>query len=397
LAAGLGLARRLEIPKFFHTSDGPRGDREKAEEPTEDELARMRRELDDQSARRKRPPTSRLRVLVDGVERAGLRLGRKSEAPFEVEEGSKLIEVRTAREEGDLLLAVHVLGYDDGTSTARPSRFSTELDGGQKISFTISPPRQLREEDGAPVFGVSVVVSYEEAHPLRTLQRAWRRLGFHLLRLWRPQRWAKARDLAAAMVAVGVSGLVWLMIVRERTSRRTQLAGDKEPVTVASTSPSSPPAGAPPSATISPNTQESRMAPPPPAASERPLKTTRGVLRREAEGASASLLNVKKIYVEATGDRHVDLAIIDHLNRSLQASQRWTTVTRDKADALLSVAGGPDGGEIYVRLVNQEGKILWPRAGGDRWRKYGVAAEEAAKVVADLLAEAQELERGSRK
>jgi hypothetical protein len=61
LVAGLGLdssARRLEIPAFFRTSDRDpedksRGDRDRTEEPTEGELARMQRELDDRSARRK--------------------------------------------------------------------------------------------------------------------------------------------------------------------------------------------------------------------------------------------------------------------------------------------------------------------------------------------------------
>jgi hypothetical protein len=63
LMAGLGLdspARRLEIPKFFHNpdcgpEDGPRGDSDEASEPTEDELARIRNEFDEQSAHRKRP------------------------------------------------------------------------------------------------------------------------------------------------------------------------------------------------------------------------------------------------------------------------------------------------------------------------------------------------------
>ncbi|HZF37908.1 MAG TPA: hypothetical protein VE715_03715 [Blastocatellia bacterium] len=404
LVAGLGLespTRRLEIPKFFHTSgrgpgDGPQGDREDAEEPTESELDRMRREIDDQSARRKRPPPSRLRVLVDGAERAGLALDRKSEARFEVEEGSKLIEVRTAREEGGLLLAVHVLCYDDAAPTAGPSRFSTELNGGQKIFFTISPLRQLHEEGGASVFGVSVVVSYGEAHPLHALQRAWRRLAPYLLRVWRPQRWAEERvrrySLAIILIAVGALSAVWLLIVRERTSRQTQVARHKEPVTVASPVPSSPP----PSATISPHIHDPRMAPSPPSTSGPALKTTRGVLRREAGSASASLIEVKKICVELTGDRQVDPAIIDHLNRSLQASQRWTTVTSDKADALLSLVGGADEREVSVRLVNQEGKTLWPRAGRDRGREYGVTAEEAARVVADLLADVRELERRRR-
>jgi hypothetical protein len=67
LMAGLGLdspARRLEVPRFFHNSDrgpddGSRDARDEAAEPTKDELVRIRSELDDQSGRRKRPPTSR--------------------------------------------------------------------------------------------------------------------------------------------------------------------------------------------------------------------------------------------------------------------------------------------------------------------------------------------------
>jgi hypothetical protein len=74
LVAGLGLdspARRLEVPKFFHNSDrgpedGPRDDRDEAAGPTEDELVRIRGELDDQSGRRKRPPTSRCASWLTG-------------------------------------------------------------------------------------------------------------------------------------------------------------------------------------------------------------------------------------------------------------------------------------------------------------------------------------------
>jgi hypothetical protein len=398
LVAGLGLespAQRLEIPKFFHISDrgpedGPPGAGGEAVEPTEDEIARMREEFDDQSARHKRPPTSRLSVLVDGVERAGLATDRKSEASFDVEEGSKLIEVRTAREEGDLVLAVHALDYDDAASTARLSRFSTEYEGGQKISFTVSSLRELHEheEDGAPVFGFSVVVSYEEARLLPALQRAWRRVGQRLLQVWRPPRWTEA----AVLIAVSVLGLVWLLIVRERRSQQTQVARHEEPVTTVPPLPSSPP----PSATSSPHVQEPRVASSPPSASEPTHKTRESVLRVEADRISATLLDVKKICVEVVGDHQVDPAIIDHLSRSLQASQRWTTVAHDKADALLSVAGGSDGREISVRLLNQEGKTLWPRAGSDQRREYGVTAEEAVKVVADMLADVRELERRRR-
>jgi hypothetical protein len=397
LVAGAGLespAQRLEIPKFFQISDrgpedGTPGARKEAVDPTEDEIDRMREEVDDRSARRKRPPTSRLRVIVDGVERAGLATDRKSEASFDVEEGSKLIEVRTAREEGDLVLAVHALDYGDAASTARLSRFLTEYEGGQKISFTVSSLRQLHEheEDGAPVFGFSVVVSYEESR-LPALQRAWRQMARLLLQVWRPRRWTEA----AVLIAVSVLGLVWSLIISERRSRQTQVARHKEPVTIASPLPLSPP----PSATSSPHLQKPRVASSHPSASKPTHKTRGVVLRGEADRPPASLLEVKKICVEVAGDRQVDPAIIDRLSRRLRASQRWTTVAHDKADALLSVAVGSDGREISVQLLNQGGKTLWPRAGGDQWRKYRVTAEEASKVVADMLADVRELERRRR-
>jgi hypothetical protein len=404
LVAGLGLdtlARSLDIPKFFPTSDSgpdddPRGDRDQAAEPTEDELARMRRELDDQSARRKRPGASRLRVIVDGIEHAGMSIERKSEVSFDVEEGSKLIEVRTVREEGDLILAVHALSYDDAASTAGPSQFSTECGGGQKISFAISPLRQLREEDGAPVFGVSVVVSYQETYILPALVRAWQRLEFHPLRMWRPQRWATAWVLAAVLVAVVISGLGWMLIVRERTSRQTQVTDDKDLVTVASPSPLSSPAGTPPSAIVSPKVPKPQIESPPANVSDPELKAPSDISRGEVR-ASTSLLEVKKICVEVTGDNQVAPAIIEYLNLGLQASKRWTTATRDKADALLSVAGDSDGREISVRLINEVGKTLWPRMGDDSSRSYGATVEEAAKIVADLLADLRDLERRRRR
>jgi hypothetical protein len=167
----------------------PRGreNPEEAAEPTDDELGRIRSELDDQSARRNRPLIARLRVLVDGAECASLSLDRNSEVSFAVEEGSQLIEVRTACEEGDLLLAVHVLTYDDAAPDSPPRHFSTKFDCGRKISFTISPLRQLFEEDGTPVFGVWAVVSYEKARRLSALERAWRRLGLRLPRARRPR------------------------------------------------------------------------------------------------------------------------------------------------------------------------------------------------------------------
>jgi hypothetical protein len=391
----LGLdapAQRLEIPHFFHSSDNspedkPQGDRSHVAELSEDELARMRKELDDESASGKKASTSRLRILVDGDEQARLELNQTSEASFEVEEDARLIEVRTASEDGDRLLAVHALSYDDMRPTAEPSHFSIRREGGQKISFTISPVHRLREREGAPVWGVSVVVSYEKAH----LLRAW--LGVYSQGGWQPQRWARAGGwryaLAATLIAVSLLGVAWLLIVREQPSQQKQIAGSKEPVPTESAVASSSPDGARPSATIPSMIQTPRTMTPAPAASRPMISTTPKKIR----GAATSLLEMKKICIEVIGDHPVDQSIVDHLSRRLRMSQRWTTATQDEADALLRVAGSLNGREISVWIVDLGGQILWPRTGSIRGRQYKLTKEEAGKVITDLLADVRELGR----
>jgi hypothetical protein len=396
---GLGLdapARRLEIPQFFHSSgdspkDKPRGDRNPVAELSEDELARMRKELDDESTGHKKASISRLRILVDGDERARLELNQTSEVSFEVEEGARLIEVRTASEDGDLLLAVHALSYDDMQPTAEPSYFSITRAGGQKISLTISPVHRLREKEGAPVRGVSVVVSYEKAH----LLPAW--LGVYSQGGWPRQRWGGAGvwryARAATIVAVSLLSVAWLLIVREQPSQQKQIAGSKEPVPSVSVVASSSPDGAQPRATIPPMIQTPRTMTPAPAAATPMINTNPERLRGEAGRAATSLLEMKKICIEVIGDHPVDQSIVDHLSRSLRMSQRWTTAAHDEADAWLRVAGSLSGREISIWIVDQTGQILWPRTDSIRGRQYKVTEEEAGKVIADLVADVRELRR----
>jgi hypothetical protein len=242
------------------------------------------------------------------------------------------------------------------------------------------------------VFGVSVVVSYEKAQLWPTLQHAWLRLGFNRLRMWQPRRWATALVLGAVFVPIAISSLAWFLNVNERRSRQTQIAENIETVTVASPFPSNTSTVASPSTTVSANLQNSQIASPTAAPSEPAPTATPEVLRSNEAHTFSSLLKVKKICVEAIGDIRIDPEIIEHLSSSLQASQRWITVTCDEADALLSVEGGSDEREIFVRLINEEGKTIWPRTGSDSTRRYEARAEEAAKVIADLLADIRQLD-----
>ena len=83
----------------------------------------------------------------------------------------------------------------------------------------------------------------------------------------------------------------------------------------------------------------------------------------------------------------------EHLNRLWAASKRWTMATQDEADAALKVSANSDADEVRVWLVDENGRVLWPRQGAERGARYqGAAAEVAAKVVADLLDDVRKLE-----
>jgi hypothetical protein len=409
LVTGLGFEppeRRLEIPRFFHSADSngennPYGTPSQPADISESELAKIRSELDKESGRHKRSLVTRLRILVDGHEHANLEIDRTNEVNFEIEEGARLIEVRTAREDGDWLLAVHLLSYDDLLPTAEPSHFTTTREGGQRISFTISPLHVLQERGGASVWGVSVVVTYQENH----LLRARRRLGLHSSGGWQLQQWVKGRTkryaLAATIIVISTLGVAGLLKFRMQTSRQTQPAGQRGPASSGPTVSPSPLRGqsqdARPSTAAPSPIPRSHQLTAPRADTGPSVKATPGRLRGEPLRAAASLLEVKKICIEVSGDFPLDQSILDDLGHRLRASRRWAFTTHDEADALLKVAGSIAGRELYVCLINQEGQVIWPRAGKDRAPLYRVAAENgAAKIVAALLADLRELERQKR-
>lgn len=402
LATGLRLAspaERLEIPRFFHSTDNdredkPGGDRPQMMEPNEGELERMRGEIDDESARRKKISPSRLRILVDGDERAALEPGVADQVSIEVEEGEQLIEVRTAREDGDLPLAVHALSYDDLRPIADPTHLSITCEGGQKISFTISPPRR---SEGASAMRVSVEVSYEEALSRRAAARAWQRSRFFLAELWRPQR--RRADavpryaLAVILIATSALSLALFLIYRERTSERPLIALRQDPSPATEAEPSISPNPTPPPVTASPGGQPAGPITPRPSATAPPVNARPRVLRGEATPASASLPEVKKIYIELIGDRPSGQSIRERLGRELAATGRWTTATPDEADAALKVSVDSDGDGVTVWLVGEDGRVIWPRAGNGKGQRYEGGAEKvSAKIVADLLGEVRQLD-----
>jgi hypothetical protein len=153
---------RLQIPQFNFAADsagGPGGDRRQAPELSEEEIMAIAGQLADQAARRKTTVGSWLRVLVDGCERARLDPRQASSARVEVDEGAEVIEVHGQHRGEDVLLAVYVLpSNEEGGAVAASQSFIT-LEGGQTITFSLSP----LADDERQASGAVVAVKYREA------------------------------------------------------------------------------------------------------------------------------------------------------------------------------------------------------------------------------------------
>lgn len=449
LLAGLSLPaffERLELPRFFFSQGGnqhsgqssgqndgekiaqngtppdtppqttppeaaPSAQWDESEHLNNIDVAAIERQLDEYDESRQhagafRPdpvspagPAQRLRILVDGIERATLEPGRQSQVRLEIAEGAEMIEVRTVQSAGDILLATHLLSYDELQRTRRPDRFVTSLGRNQKISFTITPVRPLNDEPP----GASVEIGYQETSSLLWFGSVWTRL-----RNWLPvqsanQQLALMRYALPLLLLATTAGAIWLYLVRQSDSQPPLIVSNASPTPVVAP-PLDPALPAPTTGQTSPSgpgvTPKLRgkfpPLPPLPTPNEAaPDDTTRDP---NATATAASLLAVHKIYIELAEGESFNPALRDQLNAKLQASQRWTTATADDADAALMVTTAPANpagqGErgVIAQLVNEDGRVIW----NQRKRIYRGSPEQiAAQIVADLLALIRQSEKAA--
>jgi hypothetical protein len=424
--------RRLEVPHFFLSTDngngeGTRGDRRHPASLEQGELDEIKGHLDDQSARRKRAFAGLLRVLVDGNECARLDLSRSSKARFALEDDAELIEVRATMNGDDLLLASHLLTDREASIEAHAATASITLEGGQKLTITVSP---TRAETGA-----FASIAYSETSPLRAA-------SLYLRQLMPPtgrSTWSVARipalALALAFLALCVFGIVQFVKHRNPSSNQP-VAGnetdkknveskpdEKKPVeaprlveapTTAGTSPVKDEQKNPEPKKLTPSTSSPEVAgvDNPPRSPRQPREDeaiARGTSPNETRTTSPErsapefdsrrsvpnapgamqLSDVRKIYIEVVGDNAP--AVREKLIESLSASQRFVSAeSRDDADALLRVtaksATAPEKISLGARLINARGETLW-RVSGDKYT--GAIESVAAGIVRELLDEAR--------
>ncbi|HXG65127.1 MAG TPA: hypothetical protein VNO70_08460 [Blastocatellia bacterium] len=437
LTAALGLdcpELRLLVPHFFLAhqaggAGGSPGDRNHPPELSDEDRLRIRGVLAEQSARRRAAVAGLLRVLVDGRERARLDLTRAAHARFEIEEGAELIEVRQTDQDGELLLAAHLLEYEEEGESYRTSRSAIVLEGGQKITFSIS---QARDSEGAVVD-----VGYRETAPRRAAALLFRQAGGRAVELLNPAQWIGGWGwrpaLALALFALLAAGLV-TYLRSEKQSPAPQQAQQQ---------PNSPPAPKEDTSLPSPHPDEhpnppevvQNSGPQEPASPKRKrsnlggtqLATARSEAPSPQESAGVpnvprpeedepaglpssveatrapigatgvSLAQVKRVCIEPLGRRALSPQVRDLIAAGLQSHAGFLIVPgRDGADALLKVSETQQGGRLTIiaHMLNADGYVIWPAAPRGSGEKYtGQATEVTAKLVQDIAGAVQSLRR----
>ena len=419
--------QNLAIPSFFFSNssgdDVGSGDRRHPAELDEDELLSLKRDLNEQSQRRKSASAGVLRIVVDGVERGHLDLNRRASVDFHLERDAELIEIRACDKIGDeFLMATHLIARGDEGEEAQPLNTSIILERGQELSINISPTQEVADS--------VVTVNYRETNPLGTALLYFRQrvhaVGEFGQRIWNAQP-VLTTMLALILVAVVIAA--GIQYVKEETASKvppvstdTQLAGPsaerQNNIAQATTQNGPNPARAESSnidASQKPRVstkvektkeKESMAGSPVPSDNEAIISEKSGSeadLTRSlgTRSAAVSLSNVKKIYVTVIGNLPANESLRNRLIEDLRASNRFAPAyNRGEAEALMKVSSRkstdlrPETASVFVQLINARGDIIWPTARTSSGGNYqGAVAAVSRSIVEDLLGEIRSLQK----
>jgi hypothetical protein len=402
---------RLAIPSFFLAAG--RDDETSApddgalpSELTQEEAAALHNRLAGEAGRRKKIVPQSLSILVDGVERACLQLNQARQVRFKLEEDATLLEIVGHDEQGELLLATHLLAAEDDLAERHSTRYAVVLERGQKISVSIWLTQDMIE-GGTQAF---VEARYQETNPLRAVALWWQRLKHRRLDsssregLWNVP--LLSPRLLLVLLVVSVAALTLYFVLRGGSTEHQEIARQQPPPSSLEGQPPAPPS---PPVETAPQTNPGRQplrsnAGMPP--SKRPDGTKppggeSGSTTREQRGSAVqSLAEVKRVYVDALGEDPFSQAVRQKLIEQLRADSRLT-VSEEPDDADTAVMGSARQagtrrdertaeevgvGYITVELVNVSGDVIW------RARRFTGTAEEVASWFTKALRQAMQRE-----
>lgn len=189
---------RLALPRFAMKEESRGNDSNDTQGPgvsklSEEEKALIAGRLNASKARRQRIRPSSIRILVDGREHSEFDLTGSGQMQIELAEGAKLIEIRGADEEGELLLGTHLISYAD--EAFKFSKVVQSFNNG-RLGLMVSPI--ANSSDGARAV---LTLAFKRRFQISwgAFTRAWR-----LVRLTRPPEETRCRSHCEVCAALNL-------------------------------------------------------------------------------------------------------------------------------------------------------------------------------------------------
>ncbi len=440
---------KMEIPKFMTNTNQVDFDDNDWRNPPHleaDELQKIKDILTAQAESRKAMTAGFLRVVVDGAEQARINLDESSAVKFDLDAAAELIEVRVVEKEGETVLATHLLSFDE---LEKGNQIQTVLlEGGQKVSFNLAPAK----DEYGEITGLNCGVEYAETAWEKRFALALRRTKFAFANvLNQPNRVLKpALTFGLILLAMAFGWFVFHNFSGQKEefvktptpqnqNNEIKLPEflPKEEKELAEENPKDP--------KESNQIQPKQIEKPETAANRKPKRETKrevapkkefavepaqkelannntnprkneidenGILRLPIRENNRSFPNekivtrgnqknrgksfneIKKIYIEITGDGILGAQIAEQISNELGKSGRFSITDKEQADAALKIyirhesdVDNPQEKMVtaLVRLVNAQGFVVYPnlkRISG--WKYVGEIAKLPARIAQDL-------------
>ena len=215
---------KMEIPKFMISDIQPNIDKNNDDwrNPPSletDELQTIKDILAAQAESRRAISANLLRVVVDGNEKARINLEETDQVNFDLGDESELIEVRVVEKDGEIILATHLLSFEDLENGNQLQ--SVLLEGGQKVSFNLQPTT----DEYGEVVGINCGVEYAATESPKSVLATSENVGFSLSNWFQNLGWAFKPALAFGLILLAMS-IGWLFYRQMIGANKQEFAQD---------------------------------------------------------------------------------------------------------------------------------------------------------------------------
>lgn len=434
-------AEKMEIPKFMISNNQQDENNDDWRNPPNleaNELQTIKDILAAQAESRRAISANLLRVVVDGDEKAKINLAETDQVNFDLGDEAELIEVRVVEKDGEIILATHLLSFEDLENGNQLQ--SVLLEGGQKVSFNLAPTH----DEYGEVVGINCGVEYAATELQKPFILASERAGFSLSNWFQNLNWAFKPALTFGLILLAVS-IGWLFY-RQISENKQEFAQDNpKPINQNDDIkiPEPPKENDAPEKIISPpqvkesndavikkeakpNTEDKKSIAPkkenvvqtPPkelqAQNNKPKNLPNknsdsdGIWRlpvrengndfdnREAVRSpirrGKSLSEVRRIFLDVSGDETFVGQMQAQISADILKNGTFTIVPKEKAEARLIIfvrreSDAENGtATAIVRLVNAEGFVIYPsRKRVIGWKYLGQTTDLPKRIVRDLI------------